>query len=328
VTAITGEDPRESASEASVAVVEPEAMAALVIGIAGGSGSGKTTIARKIAELLPPEGVGIIEHDAYYRDRHGPQIRGALPAQLRSPGVAGDGAAGRAAHRPQGRHRVAVPVYDFKTHRRTEEPRWVEASPVIIVEGILTLVDARLRAELDIKVFVDTDPDIRIFRRIRRDIEQRGRTFESVREQYYRHVRPMHLQFVEPSKRRAEKITMTSEGLPDHPIIPFIEGDGTGPDIWARRSACSTPRSSKPTAASARSSGKRSSPARRPSSRPASGCRGDPRRVPQLLVGIKGPLTTPVGGGIRSLNVALRQSSTSTCACARSAGTSRACRAR
>ena len=102
--------------------------------------------------------------------------------------------------------RVAVPVYDFKTHRRTDEPRWLEPKPVVIVEGILALVDARLRAELDIKIFVDTDPDIRIFRRIRRDIEQRGRTFESVREQYYRHVRPMHLQFVEPSKRRADLI--------------------------------------------------------------------------------------------------------------------------
>ena len=181
-------------------------MSATIVGIAGGSGSGKRTIARKIAELLPPEGVGIIEHDAYYRDRQDLkfdercQLNFDHPESLETELLVEHLIALKAGHR------VAVPCYDFKTHRRTDEPRWLEATPVIIVEGILTLVDARLRAELDIKIFVDTDPDIRIFRRIRRDIEQRGRTFESVREQYYRHVRPMHLQFVEPSKRRADLI--------------------------------------------------------------------------------------------------------------------------
>ena len=181
-------------------------MSATIVGIAGGSGSGKTTIARKIAELLPPEGVGIIEHDAYYRDRQDLkfeercQLNFDHPESLETELLVEQLIALKAGHR------VAVPCYDFKTHRRTDEPRWLDATPVIIVEGILTLVDARLRAELDIKIFVDTDPDIRIFRRIRRDIEQRGRTFESVREQYYRHVRPMHLQFVEPSKRRADLI--------------------------------------------------------------------------------------------------------------------------
>lgn len=181
-------------------------MSATIVGIAGGSGSGKTTIARKIAESLPPEGVGIIEHDAYYRNRQDLtfeercQLNFDHPESLETELLVEQIIALKAGHR------VAVPVYDFKTHRRTDEPRWVEACPVIIVEGILALVDARLRAELDIKIFVDTDPDIRIFRRIRRDIEQRGRTFESVREQYYRHVRPMHLQFVEPSKRRADLI--------------------------------------------------------------------------------------------------------------------------
>ena len=181
-------------------------MSATIVGIAGGSGSGKTTIARKIAELLPPEGVGIIEHDAYYRDRQDLkfdercQLNFDHPESLETELLVERLIALKAGHR------VAVPCYDFKTHRRTDEPRWLEATPVIIVEGILAQVVARLRAELDIKIFVDTDPDIRIFRRIRRDIEQRGRTFESVREQYYRHVRPMHLQFVEPSKRRADLI--------------------------------------------------------------------------------------------------------------------------
>ena len=181
-------------------------MSATIVGIAGGSGSGKTTIARKISEALPPEGVAIIEHDAYYRDRQDLsfdercQLNFDHPESLETELLVEHIVALKA-----GRG-VALPVYDFKTHRRTTEPRVVEAKPVVIVEGILVLVDARLRAELDIKIFVDTDPDIRIFRRIRRDIEQRGRTFESVREQYYRHVRPMHLQFVEPSKRRADLI--------------------------------------------------------------------------------------------------------------------------
>lgn len=181
-------------------------MSATIVGIAGGSGSGKTTIARKISEALPPEGVAIIEHDAYYRDRQDLsfedrcQLNFDHPESLETELLVEHLIALKAGTK------VDVPVYDFKTHRRTDEPRVVEAKPVIIVEGILVLVDARLRAELDIKLFVDTDPDIRIFRRIRRDIEQRGRTFESVREQYYRHVRPMHLQFVEPSKRRADLI--------------------------------------------------------------------------------------------------------------------------
>src|SRR6185503_20596624 len=101
---------------------------------------------------------------------------------------------------------VEVPVYDFKTHRRASSSVWLGPRPILIVEGILVFVDAALREQLDIKIYVDTDPDIRAFRRIRRDIEQRGRTFESIREQYYRAVRPMHLQFVEPSKRWADII--------------------------------------------------------------------------------------------------------------------------
>jgi len=181
-------------------------MSAMIIGIAGGSGSGKTTIARKIADALPEDGVTIIEHDAYYRDRSDLtyedrcQLNFDHPESLETELLVDHLIALKAGHR------IDVPAYDFKTHRRLPEPRWVSPTPVVIVEGIMVLVDPRLRAELDIKLFVDTDPDIRIFRRIRRDIEQRGRTFESVREQYYRHVRPMHLQFVEPSKRRADLI--------------------------------------------------------------------------------------------------------------------------
>ena len=101
---------------------------------------------------------------------------------------------------------VEVPIYDFKHHRRSDETRRVEPSPIVVVEGILIFSDADLRAELDLKIIVDTDADIRVLRRARRDMEQRGRSFESVREQYYGTVRPMHLQFVEPSKRWADVI--------------------------------------------------------------------------------------------------------------------------
>ena len=101
---------------------------------------------------------------------------------------------------------VDVPQYDFKTHRRLPERRTVEPTPVIIVEGILVFVEEPLRSLMDVKIFVDTDADIRLMRRIRRDMEQRGRSFSAIRDQYYKTVRPMHLQFVEPSKRWADII--------------------------------------------------------------------------------------------------------------------------
>jgi len=181
-------------------------MSSLVVGIAGGTGSGKTTVAKKIGAALPQGGVAMIEFDAYYRDR--PDLsfdeRGLLnfdhPDSLETELLVdhlGELKAGRA---------IDAPIYDFKTHRRMEESRRVEPATIVIVEGILVFVDHRLRDRFDMKIFVDTDPDIRVFRRIRRDMEQRGRTFESIREQYYKTVRPMHLQFVEPSKRWADLI--------------------------------------------------------------------------------------------------------------------------
>ncbi|MEM9190114.1 MAG: uridine kinase [Myxococcota bacterium] len=177
-----------------------------VIGIAGGTGSGKTTVAQRIGASVPATSVSMIEYDAYYRDR--PELsyeeRCALnydhPDSLETELLVG--------HLRELRSGSAVltPVYDFTNHLRQGKRIPVEPTPVIVVEGILTLVDERLRAMFDLKVFVDTDPDIRAFRRIRRDIEHRGRTFQSVRDQYYKTVRPMHLQFVEPSKRWADVI--------------------------------------------------------------------------------------------------------------------------
>ena len=181
-------------------------MASLVIGIAGGSGSGKTTIAHKIAEAVPAESVSILEHDAYYRDR--PDLTYEERAHLNfdhPDALETELLAQHLAELRAGRP-IAVPAYDFKSHRRLAERRALAPTPIVVVEGILVLTDRRLRELLDVKIFVDTDADIRAFRRIRRDIEQRGRTFEAVREQYYRSVRPMHLHYVEPSKRWADLI--------------------------------------------------------------------------------------------------------------------------
>ncbi|MDC0743918.1 uridine kinase [Polyangium mundeleinium] len=181
-------------------------MRPLIIGVAGGSGSGKTTVARRIVEALPPAGVNILEHDAYYRDRGdiSYEERCGLnfdhPESLETELLVEHLAALR-----EGAS-IDVPRYDFKTHRRAPDSRRVAPTPVVIVEGILVFVEAKLRDHLDIKIYVDTDADIRAFRRIRRDIEHRGRTFDSIREQYYRTVRPMHLMFVEPSKRWADVI--------------------------------------------------------------------------------------------------------------------------
>lgn len=181
-------------------------MRPLVIGIAGGTGSGKTTVAHRIGTSLPADAVTLLEHDAYYRDRHDLtydercQLNFDHPDSLETELLVEHLAALREGQA------VEVPSYDFKTHTRRPERKRVEPTPVIVVEGILVFVEEALRAQLDIKIFVDTDADIRAFRRIRRDIEQRGRTFESVREQYYRTVRPMHLLFVEPSRRWADVI--------------------------------------------------------------------------------------------------------------------------
>lgn len=178
----------------------------LVVGIAGGTGSGKTTVAHKLAAAMPTGRCVTIEHDAYYRDQAHlpPEERARInydhPSSLESELLAvhlRELRAGRA---------VDIPIYDFTTHTRRIETRHITPARVIIVEGILVFTEPALRDQLDIKIFVDTDADIRLIRRIRRDLEQRGRSFQSVRDQYYQTVRPMHLEHVEPSKRWADLI--------------------------------------------------------------------------------------------------------------------------
>ena len=176
----------------------------LVIGLGGGSGSGKTTIARSIVEAIGPDNVALIQHDAYYHDQtdlpmeervrvnydHPDSFETPLlVAQLRQL------RAGRAVDRP---------IYDFTVYNRRPDTVRVEPKPAIIVEGILVLYEPELRELMDLKIYVDTDPDLRILRRLERDLKERGRSFDSVHGQYLATVRPMHLQFVEPSKRYAD----------------------------------------------------------------------------------------------------------------------------
>jgi uridine kinase len=177
-----------------------------VLGIAGGSGSGKTTISRSVLAALP-EGVGVlIEQDHYYRAQtHRPleereRVNYDHPDALEMDLLCEHLDALRAGLP------VTRPTYDFGVHDRAPEGLRVEAAAIVIVEGILVLADERLRARLHAKVYVDTDADIRLMRRIRRDLEHRGRTFAQIRKQYYESVRPMHLAFVEPSKRFADVI--------------------------------------------------------------------------------------------------------------------------
>ncbi len=181
-------------------------MRMITVGIAGGTGSGKTTVAKRIAQALPSSAVSTIEHDAYYRDRQDLSAEERAMVNYDHPDSLETELLVQHIDRLRAGETVDVPIYDFKSHKRAEESRRVAPTPIVLVEGILVFVDARLRERLDMKLFVDTDADIRIFRRIRRDMEHRGRTFESVREQYYKTVRPMHLEFVEPSKRTADLI--------------------------------------------------------------------------------------------------------------------------
>ena len=177
-----------------------------MVGIAGGTGSGKTTVAHKLAAAMPPGRCVTIEHDAYYRDQAHLSADERAKINYDHPGSLDSALLADHLRALRSGRAVDVPIYDFATHTRKVETRHVPAARVIVVEGILVFTEAALREQFDIKIFVDTDSDIRLIRRIRRDLEQRGRTFQSVRDQYYATVRPMHIEHVEPSKRWADLI--------------------------------------------------------------------------------------------------------------------------
>jgi uridine kinase len=178
----------------------------LVIGIAGGSGSGKTTVAQTILQRVGPDRISFLQHDAYYKDLSGlPPVQRA-EVNFDHPNSLENELLIRHILQLKKGKLVNVPIYDFSTHSRTDRTFKVEPRSVILVEGILIFAEISLRELFDVKIFVDTDSDLRFIRRLQRDIAERGRTTESVIKQYLSTVRPMHLDFVEPSKRYADVI--------------------------------------------------------------------------------------------------------------------------
>jgi uridine kinase len=178
----------------------------ITLGVCGGTGSGKTTVARRILERVGAHLVAHLPHDAYYKEA------GHLPPEERAklnfdhPDALDNDLLIEHLKELQAGQAAEIPVYDFKTHNRRAETLRVEPQPVILVEGILIFADKRLRDLMDVKIYVDTDADLRLLRRLQRDIEERGRSIGSVINQYLSTVRPMHLEFVEPSKRYADVI--------------------------------------------------------------------------------------------------------------------------
>ena len=181
-------------------------MEPVVVGVAGGTGSGKTTVAAEILRRAGTDQISLIQHDAYYKDLSGlPMAQRTMQNFDHPDALDNDLLIAHLQELKAGRP-IKVPVYDFTTHSRTSKTLPVEPHPVILVEGILIFADETLRQLMDVRIYVDTDADIRFIRRLERDIAERGRTMDSVIHQYLATVRPMHQEFVEPSKRYANVI--------------------------------------------------------------------------------------------------------------------------
>ena len=178
----------------------------LVFGIAGGTGSGKTTIADYILETVGPEKIAFLPHDAYYRDQTGLTLEERSQINFDHPSSLETELLIEHLTKLRNQETIQLPSYNFKTHTRNQDTITIKPQPIILIEGILIFAEPELRKLFDLKIYVDTDADIRFIRRLKRDIEERGRTTESVIIQYLETVRPMHLEFVEPSKRYASVI--------------------------------------------------------------------------------------------------------------------------
>ena len=178
----------------------------LVIGIAGGTGSGKTTIADYILQSVGPEKISFLPHDAYYRELEGMSQEERAKVNFDHPASLETELMIEHINQLKAGNSIQLPHYDFKTHTRTEDTTLITPHQILVIEGILIFAEPELRNLFDLLIYVDTDADIRFIRRLRRDIEERGRTTESVIHQYLETVRPMHLEFVEPSKRYAHVI--------------------------------------------------------------------------------------------------------------------------
>ena len=178
----------------------------LIIGMAGGSGSGKTTIAEAIVDAVGPDMVALIQHDAYYRNLEHIPLEERIKVNFDHPDSLETDLLIRHLEELRAGRSIEHPVYDFSTHTRTDRTVRVDPERVVIIEGILVLSEPELRELMDLRIYVDTDADLRLLRRLRRDLVERGRAIDSVLDQYMNSVRPMHLQFVEVSKRYADII--------------------------------------------------------------------------------------------------------------------------
>lgn len=178
----------------------------IFIGITGGSGSGKTTVVNEIFSEIPEENITIIEQDSYYKDQSHLTYEERCKTNYDHPFAFDNDLLINHLEKFKKREKIEKPLYDYEKHNRKVETITVEPKDIIILEGILIYYDERLRDMLDIKIFVDTDSDIRLMRRIVRDINERGRTLDSVLKQYINTVRPAHEQFIEPTKKYADII--------------------------------------------------------------------------------------------------------------------------
>lgn len=178
----------------------------IIIGIAGGTGSGKSTVAQEIYSSLPEESISVIEQDNYYKDQSHLSFEERTKTNYDHPDAFDTALLLEHLKKLSMGEAIDKPIYDFANHTRKKETVKVEPKDIVVLEGIMILVEPEIRNMLDIKIFVDTDADVRIIRRIKRDIKERGRTLDSVIDQYINVVRPMHLQFVEPTKRYADII--------------------------------------------------------------------------------------------------------------------------
>ena len=178
----------------------------VVIGVAGGSGSGKTTVVRRIVESLGPDQVNVLEHDRYYRDRNDLRLEERAALNYDHPDALETDLLVQHVRELKAGGTIEVPLYDFTRHARRADTETVTPRKAIIIEGILIFIDRALRDLMDVKVFVDADADTRFIRRLRRDVAERGRSMDAVMEQYLGTVKPMHFEFVEPTKRYADLI--------------------------------------------------------------------------------------------------------------------------
>ncbi len=178
----------------------------ILIGLAGGSGSGKTVVARTIVRELGSKRVVVIDQDSYYKNLDQVPFRDREARNFDHPDAFDSDLLRQHVRELLEGHPIEQPVYDFNEHQRTHETRRISDHLVVVLEGILIFHDAELRALMDIKLFVDADSDVRLIRRLRRDLIERGRSVDTILRQYEESVRPMHLQFVEPTKRFADVI--------------------------------------------------------------------------------------------------------------------------